>query len=38
MAPLANEIRELLLRFVAMADPERLGVIVASCVPREPLP
>ena len=34
MEPLANEIREILLRFVAAADPERLGEKVAARVPK----
>ena len=34
--PLANELREILLRFVAVAEAERLGERVSALVPRVP--
>jgi hypothetical protein len=36
MEPLANEVREILLRFVAAAERERLGERVSGLVPRVP--
>jgi hypothetical protein len=34
--PLANDLREILLRFVAVAEPELLGERVSALVPRVP--
>jgi hypothetical protein len=38
MEALANELRELLLKFIATAEPERLGGGLAASVPPEPFP
>ncbi len=36
MEPLANELREILLRFVAAAEPEYLGERVSALIPQFP--